>query len=202
MSFSLELGELINIDGIPKDNLTFKINVEDLDIDLDDELGSGSFASVYRGYYLWTEVAIKKMIIPEDDNGLVKYFKREVVLLKYVEYNSYISYIHLLLLIIKIINKTCIWIIVLLIIYFVFIDSIVYTFDYILHNIIAIEVLMFMQYSLLKHPNIVQFLGWCHPEDTDYILLVEGTLFLSISLDIINYYCFIIYNCPALVYDI
>lgn len=69
-----------------------------------------------------------------------------------------------------------------MIIYFVFIDSIVYTFDYILHNIIAIEVLMFMQYSLLKHPNIVQFLGWCHPEDTDYILLVEGTLFFQYHL--------------------
>ncbi len=39
---------------------------------------------VFRGTYLWTEVAIKKMIIPDDNNGLVKYYKREITLLKYV----------------------------------------------------------------------------------------------------------------------
>lgn len=82
MSFSLELQDVINIDGIPKNNLTFKINVEDLDVDLDDELGSGSFASVYRGQYLWTEVAVKKIDIPGNDKTLLKYLKREVVLLK------------------------------------------------------------------------------------------------------------------------
>lgn len=88
MSFSLDLDELINIDGIPRENLTFKINIDDLQVDWDDELGSGSFAQVFRGYYLWTEVAIKKMILPEleHEKGLIKYYKREVILLKYVFY--------------------------------------------------------------------------------------------------------------------
>lgn len=59
--FSLDLDDLTNIDGIPQDNLTFKINYEDLDIDFDDELGHGSFAQVcdinnikkYIKYYLF-----------------------------------------------------------------------------------------------------------------------------------------------------
>lgn len=85
-SFNLDFDELTKIDGIPKDNLTFKINIDDLIVDWDDELGSGSFAQVFRGWYLWTEVAVKKMILPvqEEDKVLIKYFKREVVLLKYV----------------------------------------------------------------------------------------------------------------------
>lgn len=45
-TFSLDLDELINVDGIPRDNLTFKINFDDLQVDWDDELGSGSFAQV------------------------------------------------------------------------------------------------------------------------------------------------------------
>lgn len=86
-NFKLDFDELINIDGIPKDNLTFQINIDDLIVDWDDELGSGSFAQVFRGWYLWTEVAVKKMILPiqEQDMMLIKYFKREVVLLKYVQ---------------------------------------------------------------------------------------------------------------------
>ncbi len=44
--FTLDIDDLAKIDGIPKDNLTFKINIEDLDIDFDDELGHGSYAQV------------------------------------------------------------------------------------------------------------------------------------------------------------
>lgn len=41
--------------------------------------------------------------------------------------------------------------------------------------------LTILNYSLLKHPNIVQFLGWCHPQDSNYILIVEGIAFYSIN---------------------
>ena len=109
--FNLDFDELAKIDGIPKDNLTFRINIDDLVVDWDDELGSGSFAQVFRGWYLWTEVAgipfflffhlspsdlhlVKKMILPveEQDMMLIKYFKREVILLKYVQSNTTLKF--------------------------------------------------------------------------------------------------------------
>jgi serine/threonine protein kinase len=140
-NFNLDFDELAKIDGIPKDNLTFRINIDDLVVDWDDELGSGSFAQVFRAWYLYTEVAVKKMILPieEQDKVLIKYFKREVVLLKYVLCIHFFS---------------------------------------ILPDVKWITPHTYQQCSLIKHPNIVQFLGWCHPEDSNHLLIVEGLYLL------------------------
>jgi len=95
-------------DGMPRARTTFQISFEDLEILHDDELGSGSFSHVCKGIYCGTEVAIKKIKIPKHEPEMMKYLKREVLLL-----------------------------------------------------------------NALKHPHIVQFLGWSHPEDSEYLLLVE-----------------------------
>lgn len=107
MVFSIE--DLDGVDGLPKNPLrNYQIKFEDLEIYHDDELGSGNFAQVCKGAYCGTEVAIKKMKIPKDEDEIIKYLKREVALL-----------------------------------------------------------------NALRHPNVVQYLGWCQPEDSDILLLVE-----------------------------
>jgi serine/threonine protein kinase len=50
------------------------------DIEFGEVVGRGAFGEVYKGYYLGTEVAVKKLSIVEEDDEL--YLQREVSALK------------------------------------------------------------------------------------------------------------------------
>ena len=58
------------------------IKFEDLEMEKEKELGAGAFGTVYKGVYFGTPVAIKKIKIPSNDADLMRFLKREVVILR------------------------------------------------------------------------------------------------------------------------
>ncbi len=59
----------------------WKVNFDDLD--LAERIGKGNFGEVYKGTYLGTDVAIKKLFYVDDD-FMQKYIEREMDTLTYV----------------------------------------------------------------------------------------------------------------------
>jgi hypothetical protein len=53
----------------------WKVNFDDLD--LGERIGKGNFGEVYKGTYLGTDVAIKKLFFVDDD-FMQKYIEREM----------------------------------------------------------------------------------------------------------------------------
>ena len=58
----------------------WKVNFDDLD--LGERIGKGNFGEVYKGTYLGTDVAIKKLFFVDDD-FMQKYIEREMDTLTY-----------------------------------------------------------------------------------------------------------------------
>jgi len=62
-------------------NISWEVDFKDLVFSEDDGFGSGSFGCVFRGLYFGTDVAIKKLIYPEDMD-IQKYIDREMEVLR------------------------------------------------------------------------------------------------------------------------
>lgn len=60
------------------------------DIEFGEVVGRGAFGEVYKGYYLGTEVAIKKLSIVEEDDEL--YLQREVSALKSMRHPNIVTF--------------------------------------------------------------------------------------------------------------
>lgn len=80
-------------EGLPSTGWTDYIKFEDLEIDKESELGAGAFGTVYKGYYFGTTVAIKKIKIPNNDMDLMRFLKREVVILKSLRHPAIVQFV-------------------------------------------------------------------------------------------------------------
>lgn len=80
-------------DGLPASGWTDYIKFEDLEMDKEQELGAGAFGTVYKGTYFGTTVAIKKIKIPQNDMDLMRFLKREVVILKSLRHPAIVQFV-------------------------------------------------------------------------------------------------------------
>lgn len=69
------------------------IKFEDLEMEKENELGAGAFGTVYKGVYFGTPIAIKKIKIPSNDADLMRFLKREVVILKTLRHPHIVQFV-------------------------------------------------------------------------------------------------------------
>ncbi|EGC30248.1 hypothetical protein DICPUDRAFT_41714, partial [Dictyostelium purpureum] len=82
--------------SVPSLDKAWRINYDDLEFN--SEIGSGGFGKVYRGEYLGTPVAIKKIqILPDDPNrvDLEKFLNREIETIKLFSHPNVIQFVGL-----------------------------------------------------------------------------------------------------------
>lgn len=78
-------------DGLPEDN-EWKLDPEDLE--KLEQIGGGNFGAVYKGDYVGTSVAIKEVVISEDDEEFArKYIEREVAVLRSARHPNILNFI-------------------------------------------------------------------------------------------------------------
>lgn len=64
------------------------------DLEFGEKIGGGNFGAVYKGEYVGTPVAIKEVLIHEDDKEFArKYIEREVAILRSVRHPNILSFI-------------------------------------------------------------------------------------------------------------
>lgn len=67
------------VEGLPK----VDVNIPLEDLDLEKKISKGGFGEVWKASYFGTDVAVKKMLRP-DDSFLLRLIQREISALKYV----------------------------------------------------------------------------------------------------------------------